>query len=379
MRKLYFLSLLLLVLFASFPVHAQFVIQKNENELGISGLITTYYNYNALKPGETDHKKNTLNLRDAQLCMEGKYKKKYEFKLQVDFANLAANSTDPETPGFMDAYMIYRGLRFMDIKLGYQKLPFSRGSLVSFAYSPFYHRAEIARGNYFSQRDLGLTLRKDIVDEKVRIFAGIYSGMGEEVLITPNDRSGKLEYLGRIEFNSEAGMKYRDLDLEHSDKLQYSIGAGARYAEKAAYAGNDYMIKTVNGKKQTLGLDFFAMYKGFSFTWETDQVTIAPNTPERLMNLGSSYFRSGGWYSQLNYYFIKLNAALSARYELSNWNDLVKGYTRMYTLGYSLLLKKYDSVIKLNYTRLLEEEIVPNVDPKTWNWQMQLGWQFMFN
>lgn len=360
-------------------IHAQFTLQKNENKIDFSGQITTFYNYNHLLPGLDDHKKDALNLRDAQFTVEGKYKKKYEFKLQLDFANLMTNRNDPETPGFMDAYMLYKGFRFLDVKLGYQKLPFSRGSLVSFAYSPFFHRAEIARGNFFSQRDIGLTLNKKMIGDRLRLFAGIYSGMGEQCLYTPNDKSGKLEYLGRIEFTNDPKLKYREIDMAHAEKFIFSLGLGARYAEKAQYTGNDYMIKTINGKKQTVGFDAFAIYKGLSVTFETDQIKMTPNTPERLMNTNTTYFMAGGWFTQANYYFIKLNSSLSYRYEVSNMNDIIQGITKMYSLGYNYYLKKYDSVIKINYTRLLSQEVVPNVDPQNYNWQMQIGWQFIFN
>lgn len=374
-------TLLLCAAISMLTLHmqAQFTLQKNENEIDFSGLITTFYNYNHLLPGLDDHKKDALNLRDAQFTVEGKYKKKYEFKLQLDFANLMTNRNDPETPGFMDAYMLYKGFRFMDVKLGYQKLPFSRGSLVSFAYSPFFHRAEIARGNFFSQRDIGVTLNKKLVGDRVRLFAGVYSGMGEQSLYMPNDKSGKLEYLGRIEFTNDPQLKYREIDLTHAEKFTFSLGLGARYAEKAQYTGNDYMIKTINGKKQTVGFDVFAMYKGLSVTFETDQIKMTPNTPERLMNTNTTYFTAGGWFTQANYYFTRLNSSLSYRYEVSNLNDIIQGLTKMYSLGYNYYLKKYDSVIKINYTRLLSQETVPNVDPKNYNWQMQIGWQFIFN
>jgi hypothetical protein len=43
------------------------------------------------------------------------------------------------------------------------------------------------------------------------------------------------------------------------------------------------------------------------------------------------------------------------------------------------LLKHYDSVIRLNFTSLKSEEPLPGLDPKKWNKQITLGWQFMFN
>jgi len=318
-------------------------------------------------------------LRDAQIDIEGKIKKSYEFKVQIDFADWLTGINDPETPGLMDAYMVYKGLEFVDIKLGYQKLPYSRNSLVPFAYSPYFHRTEYTKGDAFSHRDIGLTLYRGFLDEKIKLFAGIYSGMGESSLSLSNDASGKPEYLARLEFSYPTTMKYREIDVEESESFAFSVGLNGRYAEKATYTGYEYYAKTINGKKSLYGIDFFCKYKAFSFSLEFNKALLRPNTPDLTVDYKTDYVKAGGWLFQLNYYLENLKSAFSARYDEANFNDLVPGNFRAYTLSYMYFLKHYHSVIRINYKHLLTEEPLPGLDPKKWNGQFIVGWQFMFN
>jgi hypothetical protein len=373
------LAVFLITVLIPFLCSAQYIITKNENELGISGTITSFYNDNILKPGITDKSKNSFYLRDAQIEVSGKLKKNYEFKLHIDFANWISGINDPETPGLMDAYMIYTGLSFVDIKLGYQKLPYSRNSLVSFAYSPFFHRTEFTKGDVFSHRDIGVTLKRSFLDDKLKIFAGVYSGMGESSLSQPNDMSGKLEYLGRAEFSFPSSMKYREIDLDNSETFGFSIGLNGRYAEKASYTGYEYFIKTINGKKSLYGFDIYGRYKGFSFSFEANQAKLNPNTADLTLGYKTNYVMAGGWLLQANYYIESLKSAISGRYDESNLNDLVPGKYAALTLSYMYFLKHYDSVLRINYTSLQSEEPLPGLDPKKWNKQLTIGWQFMFN
>jgi len=376
MRKLFIFFIFSIF---SCTLTAQYIISKNENELGISGMITTLYNANILKSGITDKNKNSFYLRDAQLEIEAKLKKNYEFKLHIDFANWISGINDPETPGLMDAYMIYRGLKFVDIKLGYQKLPFSRNSLVSFAYSPFFHRSEFTKGDVFSHRDLGITLKRGFFDDKLKFYGGIYSGMGESSLSVPNDASGKLEYLGRVEFSFPETMKYREVDIDKSEAFGFSIGLNERYAEKASYTGNDYYIKTINGKKSLYGFDIYTRIKGWSLSFEMNQAKLKPNTGDLTLGYKTNYVMAGGWLIQANCFLQSINSDLSARYDESNLNDLVPGKYSALTFSYMYFLKRYDSVIRVNFTNLKSEEPLPGIDPKKWNSQFTIGWQFMFN
>ncbi|RYZ30006.1 MAG: hypothetical protein EOP49_40155, partial [Sphingobacteriales bacterium] len=180
---------------------AQLTLTNGNHTLEISGGISSYYNSRPLKDGEDDRKKDRFKLRDAQIQLEGRIGNTWEYELQMDFADQAANANgadfDPENPGLMDAYVIYKGLGFVNIQAGYGKIYYSRSSMTPFVYSPFWQRAELTRGSIFSQRDVGVTVMKDFWNQRINAYAGIYSGLGELSLNGDNDASGQPEYAAR--------------------------------------------------------------------------------------------------------------------------------------------------------------------------------------
>jgi hypothetical protein len=171
---------------------AQLTLGNGKHVLEITGSLSTYYNHRVIKPDATNQNKNKdrFRLRDAQLQLEGRYKNILEYELQVDFVDLASSATgiiDAENPGLMDAYFIYKGLKFVHIQVGYGKLYYSRSSMVPFVYSPYWQRAELVRGNLFSRRDVGVTLMKGFWRQRVNLYAGVYTGLGELSLRGDND------------------------------------------------------------------------------------------------------------------------------------------------------------------------------------------------
>jgi len=92
-----------------------------------------------------------------------------------------SNIIDGENPGLMDAYVKYKGLKFIDIQVGYGKTPYSRNSLVPFFLSPYWQRAQITRGDIFSRRDIGVTLSQSFWKQRINVYGGIYNGIGENL------------------------------------------------------------------------------------------------------------------------------------------------------------------------------------------------------
>ena len=126
---------------------AQHTSTNGDNSLQLSGTISAFYNQRFLKTGELDRKNNRFNLRDMQFGLVGRRGRAWEYKLRVDFADLVqslqpAAVTDPENPGLMSAYVEYKALP-ISIKLGYDKLPYSQGSLLSFEGSAFWQRGQL--------------------------------------------------------------------------------------------------------------------------------------------------------------------------------------------------------------------------------------------
>ncbi len=388
------LRILVLVLCAlPIATSAQIAFTNGVHSLEITGAISTYYNHRFMKPGEDNLRKNRFRLRDAQIQIEGRYRDQFEYEFQVDFVDLAGSSTgaiDGENPGLMDAYVIYKGLSFVDIKFGYGKTPYSRSSQVPFIFSPYWQRVDLVRGDIFARRDVGITLMKSFWKQRVHIQAGAYNGIGELSLRGDNDPSGSLEYIGRIDFAYPARYRYRDIDDRVSPVLMVNLGLNARYTDKSQPesgvftpgAGGEYGIKVIDGVKSGYGFDVSAQYMGFSAQFEMHQFRMDPRDANSALYLGvdpaihEGYVRSGGYYGQLNYFAKNWQSIFSARYESLNINDLADGELQRISAAYAYQMKGYDAMFKVQYFHVLAEEEV--VDPLRWTEQIRLGFQYNF-
>jgi hypothetical protein len=370
-------------------VYSQSTLGNGVHQLEISGSIATYYNYRELKPGEVDKDKNRFRLRDAQIQLEGRKGLNWEYEFQFDLADIASGVFDPENPGLMDAYITYKGLKFIDIKVGYSKLAYSRSSITPIVYSAFWQRAEFLRGDLFSRRDVGITVNSSQFKDKLNIIAGIYNGIGEQSLQGDNDRSGALEYLGRIELGSPKVSRYRDFDDRNLAKPQIMIGAGARYTERNLPQGTffpngaegEYALKVVDGEKLSFNADAGFIWKGFSGQIEYHRIKVTPSDTNSflLRSLPNSqtngYVLSTALVSQINYFNSHLHSGISFRYEDYNISDLVTGINKRWSAAFMYQIDGYQSAIKVQYFRIVEEEPTYDVD---WNSQFRIGWQYIF-
>lgn len=392
MKKIVYTAIASLLIASA--AQAQLTLSNGEHVVEISGSASTYYNQRILKEGENDHSKDRFKLRDAQLNIEGRIKNIWEYKLQVDFADMSANTAggeiDPENPGLMDANVTYKGLDFMEIKAGYGKLPYSFSSMVPFSFSPYWQRAELTRGSLFSRRDAGVTLHSSLWKQRVNIYAGVYSGLGEMALIGDNDASGNPEFVGRAEFSYPSRFRYRLIDDRHSPIPMFMIGVNGRYANKRlpegetfpANAVSEYGMKLIDGKKYTYGFDASFMYQGFSAQFEMHQIKGEPAKANDALYQGlnpsqtKGYFLAGGYIAQVNYHIAPINTIISARYEELDLNDLAKGNSQRFSPAIAYQMKGYDAMIKFQYFNIIKEEII---DPLKWKEQYRLGIQFNFN
>lgn len=384
---------LLLLLGATIHVEAQLSITNGQHVLEITGMVSSYYNMRSLKPGEDDHKKDRFRLRDAQLQLEGRIGNTWEYELQMDFADQASNANgadfDPENPGLMDAYVVYKGLHFLEIQAGYGKLFYSRNSLVPFQYSAYWQRAELTRGSIFSQRDAGVTLMKDAWNQRIRAYVGVYTGLGELSLNGDNDASGQPEYAARLEFSYPSRLRYREIDANLSPVPLFSIGINGRYANKVLPDGEsfpvnaqgEYGMKVLDGKKYVYGFDAAFQYQGFSAQFEMHQVKGIPTHPDDplLQNLPSAqtkgYFLAGGYVAQANYFIKPWHTVVSARYEELDLSDLVPGNSQRFSPAIAYQIDGFDAMVKFQYFRIFKEE---SIDPLKWDEQFRLGLQLTF-
>lgn len=222
---------IIIALLLPLALNAQVTIVNGNHILEISGTLSTYYNHRWILPTETDKDKNRFNLRDAQFQFSGKIANQWRYEFQADLADFVSNTTgqpDAENPGLMEASVTYTLPKIANIKIGYGKLPYSFQSLVPFVESPYWQRAEIARGDFFSRRDVGVTLSKSLFKNKLFLDAGAYTGLGEKSLIGVNDASGSLEYVGRAMFCYPARYRYRMIDFSHTVIPIFEIAINGR-------------------------------------------------------------------------------------------------------------------------------------------------------
>jgi hypothetical protein len=366
-------------------VQAQLSITNGKNTIDIGGSISTLYNHRFLREGfsfSDDYKKNRFSLRDLQFEIEGRVAHEYEYKLQVDFADVASGANDPENPGLMDAWIEYKKLP-IDIKIGYQKLPYSRTSMSSIYRSAYWQRSEMARGEFFSRRDIGVTLSKTLWAQRINLYAGAYTGMGEQSLFDNNDRSGNPEVVGRADFSYPARYRYRDIDEEIVPIPMFSLGVNARYTKKGQTTGEEYQLKTINGEKRMFGADFAFKYQGFSIIGEIHEAMIIPNKNsgdmKRLYDFKTDRFYAYGSYVSANYHIKPLKSVFSVRYDNFNQNYLSNGIGTIRSIGggYVYQINGLKSCIKVQYLHTLKPYASLTEDFKFVS-QVRGGWQFTF-
>ncbi len=341
----------------------QHTFSHGNHSLEIGGWAGISYTREVSK--DKDKRNNLFALEDARLDLEGYVKQRYEYKLLVKFADLSylfnGSKSIDRTP-ILDAYVTYLN-RYINVRAGYMKLPYSQASAESAVNMPFLQRAEMARGDVFSRRDAGIMIYRDLWKQRIHLYAGVFTGLGEQSLLGKNDFNGKLEYIGRVEFSYPGN--YRDNELDQSD-LQpptFRVGINARYAEKNTFlTGNDdYNIKTIDGKKITYGTDAGFKWHGFSAQFEFNQLHMIPRENSPLANelklYNTTFKRAGGYLVQLNYYIKWISSAIAVRYDEYNPSDLTNGDTRRnISAAYNFFYPKQNLAIKFQYWYRFNQE-----------------------
>lgn len=369
-----------ILMISSFGSFAQLSLNNGKHVMEVGGAVTSYYNQRFYSGTVSDHKKDRFGLRDAQIQLKGRVKKQFEYQLQFDIADVISGAAvaDAENPGLMDAYLVYTGFKIFEIKVGYGKLPFSRSVMCSFFNSPYFQRPEMCRGGVFSMRDAGVTITKSFWKQRVNVYGGVYSGMGETILNGgDNDLSGNPEFVGRVDVAYPARYRYADFDLVHVPIPMFVVGLNGRYANRGANSGADYGIRTLDGQKTTYGIDISFQYQGLSAQFEAIQAYCVPNDKLYLMQgLNTTYFKAGGIYATLSYHSKLLRSVISARYDEYNPNDLTIGDTqKTMSFAYAYLIKGWNSSIKVQYWYRLQREDIK----KPWtDDQLRIGWSLQF-
>lgn len=376
-------------IFWSSNARAQYSFSRGRFAMEFGGSVSVFYNHRILKEGESDKKKNRFSVRDAQLQVTGIYDRYIEYRFQVDVADLAFASTDPENPGIMDAWVQVRPHPTLGIKIGYDVLPYGRFSRVPFIQSAYWQRAEIARGDVFSRRDVGVTLSSSLMNRQLNIYGGVYSGLGEAILRGDNDASGALEYLARVDYSFPYRLRNRDIDETHLSVPVASVGINGRWNNRRlppgkffpAGSGGEYGFKVINGEKLAYGLDGALAWKGFMLTGEIHRVRHTPqNSNDPIFSgLPDSLTRgrvfTGGWVAQASYFIKKIRLALALRYDELNISDVSPGYLRTLSPALCWKMSPWGSQIRLQYWHIFSED---SYKPERFTDQFRIGWIQVF-
>lgn len=378
-QKTYTLLFALTILMASINVSfAQYNSNKGWSNLEISGSTQLFYNYRFYKPEDKDRKKNRFELDYAQINFRGVAAKKFRYVIELNPVGFY-NAADPDNGFVNEAAISYRTTdQHFEIKAGYQKIPFSRSSLLSREDFSFLQRPEISRGEVFTRRDMGVLLKTTFWDQKIAIYTGVFNGTGEQTLQGDNDASGNVEVAGRVEINYPSPMDETSIDRQDITQPIIAIGANARYSDKVTDETlSEYGYRTIAGTKRGLGVDFAAKYRGWVLSYEIIQFQMNPDDTASLFLNGkpTDYFRAGGMIAELSYYVKKMSTAFAVRYDDFNPNDLTLKDTRKNISASVAHYMKGNTILRLHYWHRLDLEATS----KPWTEdQIRLAWLLQF-
>jgi hypothetical protein len=387
--------------FSSNSAASAFTLSSDANTLQIAGRVSGFYEYRMLKSGITNLSHNGFAVKDFDLDIFGKTANKFEYEFQVSLVDLvtaaatgnnANGNGNPQNPGFKAAYLQYKGWP-VHIKFGYDKVPYSQGSMSDVYGTPMWSHANLFGGDLFSRRDFGVTLNSQLLKNRINLYAGGYSGLGENFFEYGNDASGKLEFIGRAEFSYPGKMKYNIIDDENSPVPQFRIAVNARYTDKTQPAGHSiytdapdapgaYGLRVIDGKRLVYGGDAIIMYRGLSATFEAHMLQLQPTsstdplfeaTPHSFNN---GKVNAGGFVTGLNYNFQKIKSVFSVQYEDFNANDLIKGEQSWLYIAYAYKVSGFNSVLKAEYYIPTQED--GNSNPLKYTGQLRIGYQLVF-
>lgn len=409
------------MLWQSQELSAQVSINAGKSNLEISGAIYTVFNQRFV-PGsmngpaywpftngqDADLRSNRFEMRNIQLNLEGRYAQSFEYQLQFNLARLSAGpngGSDPENPVLMESSVSYVGNDWVKVKAGFFKVPYSRGSLVSYTQMPFIQRAEFLRGDVFSRRDAGFMLYNDFWNQRIKLAGGVFTGQGEAALLGNNDRSGNFEFVGRAEVAYPSRYRYREVDDNDSPIPMVVVGVNARSNKRSNPFASDsinYGLKQLQGQRDMWGFDVSAQYANWSAQFEYHQMRMMPtNMVEYAPGLErfTDHFNAGGFIAQLTYNWQAINSVLSVRYDRFNSNDLVgqrtgeqdyrfllgsisgeaydsRSVQENLSFAYNYKVSGWNSVIRAQFVKRLKKD--ETIAGRLLDDQLRIGWQYLF-
>jgi hypothetical protein len=389
------LPLLLLVNFSIIYKNsfAQFTTVSHNSAMEFSGWFTPIYNARFYNPDIPSNSKDKIRTKDAfgvdysRLSLKGKIRGQFEYEFEYELSNSFAGNTDITASPVTDANVTYTRCKWINIKFGYQKVPFSMGSMITEKYSSFLGRPEVVRSGFFNRRDAGILLYKDFLNQTLNIYAGVFSGMGEYVWLGISDASAQPSYIARVTYSYPSKFRERDIDLVGVPIPMFRVGINGAYNNRTTdqlgghSVGSSTPYSYINGEKYNYGIDLAFQYKHISFQLESDQFRYQPWDLTKIPtntngNILTKYYLGGGWFGQFNYYLPKLKSSFSFRYDNINVNDLTKGdIGNTLSYSYQYYFNQYKTMFRAQYWHRLQD---PDIKLPLENDQLRIGFQFLF-
>ena len=366
----------LLNLFQSITMNAQFTLVKPNGYMEISGYFLGYYNYRAYPSGTTDFKNNTFAMDYAVLDFNGMHSKIWHYEFKMNTVAFVVPGTDDGA--IMEANASYNSLNDdLMIKFGYGKLPFDRSSMLENIEFPYFERPDMDRGSVYTRRDMGVTVRYSLFNKKINLYAGAYDGIGTNVLLGKNDPSGNLEFVGRAEFSYPARYRNQEVDIVQLQVPVIAFGIDGRYSNKQSPMAGDSTL-LIDGIKMASSANVDFLYKGFTAHLEVLRMKMLPRNSDTVLLEGkpTKYLVLGGVAASLNYFIKPIKTLVAVRYDQYNPNDIILGdmqQTVSYCVNY--MFDGQRAMIKAQYWQRIKDSNAATVWKPN---EFRVGFQLMF-
>jgi phosphate-selective porin OprO and OprP len=226
--------------------------------------------------------------------------------------------------GLVNAWMNYRLIDEIQIKVGQYKTPFSRQELTSDGALQFVDRS-VTVDAFKPTYDIGAMLNGKIAGGLVDYYAGVFGGAGQTSTRSSNDNL----FVARVTVNPFGDMPYSEADLGESAKPLLSIGADyfrntvnktgttldvtvPNYAGSGGWLGKGFKKAGFASANDKLNVDSYGADLAFKWMGLSVQGEYLLGQAEAQSN--GHLLRAQGFYVQSGYMVIPKNLELAIRY-----------------------------------------------------------------
>lgn len=314
-------------------------------------------------------------LKRIKLLFNGyAYSPDLTYKLSVNFANIAAGTTN--NGGLLEeTWMNYRLFDELQFRFGQDKVPFARQFITPSTALQFVDQSPVTAA-FIPGYDTGITILGKIAGGVINYSIGGLGGVGQNTYRSTTDNA----FATRIAVNPFGQMKYSEADLDNSVKPLFSVGSSFyRNTLNAAETNNIGFTKktgwysigsaiTPTAQKisaaepidfNTYGVDSAFKWQGFSAVGEYFKGIAKGQTTGHKLT-------ADGFYAQAGYFVIPKKVELAYRYSQLDPN---KGVSNDHSIensaAVSWYINKHNLKLQADYTDIHKQAAISfNKGPK---------------